>query len=91
MARVSADHLYLHHCFVAVVQQVARFALIDPDNAKQQLTTQSQSHRRLVRRYDGLHAVCDIGLEDVIFRKLALEVGREPHASQRPAALQQRL
>lgn len=84
-------HLDLHHGFIAVIQEVTRLALIDSDDTKQKLSTQSQGHGRLVRRDDGLDAVCDIGLEDMVLGELALEVGGEPDAGERPALLEERL
>lgn len=86
-----AYHFDLHHGFVAVIQKVTRLALVDPDDTEQELSTQTQGHRRLVRGDDGLDAVCDIGLEDMVLGQLALQVGRQPDAGERPALLEERL
>lgn len=86
---ILTHHLDLHHCFIAVVEEVARLALVDSDHTKQELTAQAESHGGLVWCDDGLNAVGDIGLENVVFGQLALEVGRHPDAGERPALLEQ--
>lgn len=53
------------------------------------MTAQPQSHWCLVRRNDGLYTVLDIGLENMILGKLALDIGREPYTRQSACLPQQ--
>lgn len=48
------------------------------------MTTQTQGHWRLVWVNDRIDRVLDAGLQNVGFRELALQVGREPDSGQRP-------
>lgn len=82
-------HLDLHQCFVAVIQEVARFAAVDPHDTEKKLTTESQGHRRLARGDDGLDTLSQVRLEDVRLRELALEVGGQPDPGEGPGPLEE--
>lgn len=76
--------LDLHEGLVAVVEQVAGLPAVDSHDTEEQLAAQAQSHWGLALVDDGIDARLDVGLENVAFGELALEVGGEPDSSQRP-------
>lgn len=76
-------HLDFEQGFVAIVQKVTCLSAIDPHHTQEELPTQAQGHWRLPI-HNGAHTTLDVGLQDMCLGEFALEVGREPDASQRP-------
>jgi hypothetical protein len=89
--RSRAYHLDLEQRFIAVVEQISRLAPVDSDDAEKQLPAQAQSHwrRRLVDH--DLDAVFQVRRDAFLLGELALHIGREPDAGQRPRLGEQRV
>lgn len=77
------DHLDFHQSLIAVLQKITRFAGVNSDDTEQQLTTQPQRHGCLVLSDNCANRGFNIGLKDMGFRELALEISTEPHARER--------
>jgi len=67
----------------AVVEQIAGLAVVNADNAKEQLSGNAQGERGLCGSDDGVDAVAEVGLQDGLLGELALHVGGHPDAGQR--------
>lgn len=88
---LCTHHLDLHQGFIAVVKQVSCLAAVDSDDAEEQLAGQPQRHWCLAGCDDLLDTLGEVGLQDVLLGQLALQVGRQPDAGQRPGLLEERL
>lgn len=68
----STNHFNFQQGFIAIIQKIASFPAIYPDDTKQKLTTKAERHGRLVWSDYGINTVRQVGLEDVCFGELAL-------------------
>jgi len=82
----STHNLDLRQRLLRVIHQIFDLPSVDLRDTEQQLPTQPQGHGSVVAAL--AHDVSDIGLkvggEDILLGELALQVGSEPDASQRP-------
>jgi hypothetical protein len=67
-------HLDLHQCFIAIVQEISRFATVDAYHAEKKLATQAKRKRGLIRSDDGFDAVLQVVLQNVCLGELALHI-----------------
>lgn len=82
-------HLDLQQRLIAVIQEISGLAAIDPDDTEEQLACHPQSHGSLCRHNDLLHALGEVRLQNMLLGQLALQVGRQPDAGQRPGLLKE--
>jgi hypothetical protein len=74
-----------------IIKKVPCLPAVNPDNTQQQLTAQTQGHRRLALANDVLHIILKIRLQNILLCEFPLQVGSKPDACQRPGLRQQRL
>lgn len=72
----------------AVVEQIARFPVVDAHDAEHQRAAQAQREGRL-GAHNLVDVLLDLVLQDLLLGELLFGIGRQPDVGQRAGALQQ--